>query len=310
MNLLIVGASGFIGSELVKALQPHHQITVLGRDMSALQKKFSKEIHKVTWDNLSQLNAANFEAIINLCGYNIAQSRWSDSIKKKLIDSRVNTNKELINWLISQEAKPHFICANAVGIYGLQSNECSPPLDEKSTINFEYPIDFLSEIGVAWQNSLLPALDYGMPVTTTRFGVVLKRGAGMLKKLELSFYLGMGSVLGDGKQVVSWVHIQDVIQSILFLLNNPQLTGAFNITSPNPVSQREFAHTFAHTIKRPLFLRVPRLIIKMLLGEMGECLLLKGQRVVPTRLQELGYKFKYPTLSEALKQEYKKGGGL
>ncbi len=304
MNILIAGGSGFIGAELVKVLQLHHKVTVLGRNISTLQKKFSKEIDKITWSNLSQLNATSFEAVINLCGYNIAQSRWTDAIKKKLIDSRVNTNKALISWLISQVAKPHFICANAVGIYGLQNNEDPRPLDENSAINVEHPIDFLSEIGVAWQNALLPAVDDGIRVTTTRFGVVLKKRAGMLKKLELGFYFGMGSVLGSGKQIISWVHIQDVIDSLIFLLNNPQLTGAFNITSPNPVSQDEFASTFAHIIKRPLFLRVPGFFVKMLLGEMGECLLLKGQRVIPTRLRELGYQFKYPTLSEALKQEY------
>lgn len=305
MNILIAGASGFIGSELVNVLKSHHNVTVLGRDMSALQKKFSPEITKITWDNLSQCNATTFDAVINLCGYNIAQSRWTKSIKKKLIDSRVNPNKELIAWLINYGAKPHYICANAVGIYGLQNNGSALNLDEKSPIDFEHPVDFLSEIGTAWENSLLPALDYGMPVTTTRFGVVLKKGAGMLKKLELSFYLGMGCVLGDGEQVISWVHIEDVIESMLFLLNNPQLNGAFNITSPNPVTQREFARIFAHTIKRPLFLRAPGFIIKALLGEMGECLLLKGQRVIPTRLHESGYQFKYPTVSDALKQEYK-----
>jgi uncharacterized protein (TIGR01777 family) len=304
MNILIAGASGFIGSELVKALARHHNVTVLGRDINTLQKKFPQQINKITWNTLSQLNATNFEAVINLCGYNIAQSRWTAPIKKMLIDSRVNTNKKLISWLITQSAKPHFICANAVGIYGLQNNENPPPLDENSIIDLEHPKDFLSEIGIAWQNSLLPAIDYGIRVTTTRFGVALKKGAGMLKKLELSFYLGLGSVLGGGKQVISWVHIEDIIESMLFLLKHPELTGAFNITSPNPVSQREFARTLARTMKRPLFFNMPALIIKALLGEMGECLLLKGQRVIPTRLIELGYQFKYPTLAKALKKEY------
>jgi uncharacterized protein (TIGR01777 family) len=303
VNVLIAGASGFIGHKLVTALQSDHVVTVLGRDMVNLQRHFLSPVKTVTWDMLPDLEASEYDAIINLCGYNIADSRWSDIVKKQLIDSRVKTTAMLVDWAIKQQAKPHFICANAIGIYGMQHNADNKELDEDSPVDFENPRDFLSEIGVRWQQALQPAIDYGLNVTTTRFGVVLGKGEGVLKKLTPSFYMGLGSVIGDGKQIISWVHIDDVVGAILFLLNKPELTGAFNITSPNPVSQAEFARILATTMHRPLLLKMPAFVIRALFGEMGECLLLKGQRVVPTRLIESGYEFFYPALIDALRHE-------
>lgn len=303
MNILIAGASGFIGTELVNALQPQHTITVLGRNIHSLQQRFSKNIRTETWENLLQLDANSYDAVINLCGHNIAASRWSKSIKEALIDSRVETNKQLIHWLSHSKAKPHYICANAVGIYGLQINGDPEQFDENSPIDLEHPRDFLSEIGIRWQASLAPAIEQGIPVTTLRFGVVLKKNQGFLKKIVPSFQLGMGSILGDGKQIISWVHIRDVISSVLFLLARPDLTGAFNITSPNPVSQEQFARMLAKTLHRPLLLKIPAKIIQILLGDMGDCLLLKGQRVIPKRLIEEGYPFSFPYCIDALKQE-------
>ena len=120
MNVLIAGASGFIGRRLVAALQPNHTITVLGRFSANLQRHFSEPVKLVTWEMLPDLEASAFDAIINLCGYNIGASRWSEAVKKKLIDSRVQTTSTLVDWAIKAHAKPHFICANAVGIYGMQ----------------------------------------------------------------------------------------------------------------------------------------------------------------------------------------------
>ncbi len=305
MNILIAGASGFIGTALVNALQAQHTITVLGRNMTLLQKRFPKNITITTWEHLLQLDAKNYDAVINLCGHNIAASRWNKQVKQELIHSRVETNNQLINWLSKQQAKPHYICANAVGIYGLQINGDPEQFDESSPIDIAHPRDFVSEIGVRWQESLAPAIQQGMPVTTLRFGVVLKRNQGILKKLVPSFWMGMGSILGEGTQILSWVHIDDVIASILFLLSRPDLTGAFNVTSPNPVSQEQFARTLAKTLHRPLLLKIPAKVIQVLLGEMGDCLLLKGQRVIPKRLMEEGYQFVYPQCADAMEQEFR-----
>jgi len=305
MNILIAGASGFIGHALVRSLKTDHHITVLGRNKATLQREFSNAATCCTWEELPQLDAKQFDAIINLCGFNIAASRWNEAVKKQLIDSRVSTSTILIQWIIKHQAKPHFICANAVGIYGLQENGDPSSFDEDTLINTNHPPDFLSEIGVCWQEALKPAVDYGIPVTTTRFGVVLQKGQGMLKKLFPSFYVGLGATIGDGQQSLSWVHINDVVGALTFLLNKRELTGAFNLTSPNPVSQQEFAHELAVCLNRPLFLKIPAFFIRLLLGEMGECLLLKGQRVVPKRLLESGYQFQYPQLAQALEREFR-----
>lgn len=306
MNILIAGASGFIGSELTKVLSKEHRVTVLGRELKRLEQSFPDTIGKLTWEYLDKEDAKQFEIVINLSGSNIGAKRWTQSVKQELIESRTLTNKKLIDWLIKQQADPHYFCANAVGIYGAHDKN-TPPFDENSPINEKNPTnDFLTKISLAWQQSLQPAIDKGIKVTTLRFGVVLKKGEGMLKKLELPFSLGFGTILGSGQQIISWIHYEDLVNAMIFLLEHPQITGAVNITSPNPVSQKEFATDFANVLKRPLFLRMPPFLVNSLFGEMGEYLLLKGQNVVPKRLLESNYKFKYPTLISALKQEYRK----
>ncbi|GGI89422.1 TIGR01777 family oxidoreductase [Legionella impletisoli] len=304
MNILIAGGTGLIGTELVNSLLPTHEITVLTRQKNHVTQTFGDRVTPCTWDELATLDALSFDAVINLAGHNIADSRWTENTKQLIIDSRVNTNALLINWLIESQAKPHFYSANAVGIYGAQEGDDLKTFDEETPIPFDKPIDFLSEVGILWQQSLEPAIQYGMPVTITRFGVVLKQGNGMLGKLAPTFKLGLGSIISDGKQVISWVHIDDVVRGYHFLLNNPNLVGPFNLTSPNPVSQREFAKTFAHVLHRPLFLKTPAFVIRTLFGEMGEYLINRGQRVVPKRLLEAGFEFKYPTIQQALEEEY------
>ncbi|MBA2651929.1 MAG: TIGR01777 family protein [Tatlockia sp.] len=304
MKILIAGASGFIGQNLVKSLQGRYKITVLGRDAERLENSFSQPIEICTWDSLASLDAKPFDAVINLCGHNIGASKWNPEVKKQLIDSRVNTSTSLINWAIQQEAKPHFYCANAIGIYGLQENGDPKALDEDTAIQQTTPADFLAEIGVLWQNAMQPAINNGMAVTITRFGVVLKKGEGMLKKLSPSFYFGMGAIIGDGQQILSWIHIDDLVAAYKFLLERPELTGDFNLTAPFPVSQAEFAQTLAQAMHRPLFLKIPAFVIRKAFGEMGECLLLKGQRVIPKRLIDERFKFLYPEITLALRHEF------
>lgn len=309
MNILIAGATGFIGRKLVAALSQLQQttITVLGRDVTKLKRNFKAPINTITWDELIQSDASSCDVIINLSGYNISASRWSPKVKKELIDSRVNTTKRLIDWAIQNKAKPHFICANAVGIYGTQEPQDNQVLDESSPIDLDHPRDFLSEIGIRWQQATQTAVEFGMPVTIMRFGVVLGKEDGMLKKLRLSFNLGLGAVVGDGNQIISWVHIDDLVSAIVFLINQPALTGVYNVynlTSPNPVSYGEFAQTLAMSMHRPLFMKMPAFLIQSLFGEMGNYLLLRGQRVVPTRLIEAGFRFQYPELQSALNHEF------
>jgi uncharacterized protein (TIGR01777 family) len=302
MNILIAGASGFIGTVLVNQLSHHHKITVLGRKLEKLDRVFSKDINQFTWSNLTNQDATQFDLIINLSGSSVGAQRWSSSVKKELIESRTLTNQQLIEWLIRQKAKPRFFCANAIGIYGAQ--ELSQNVfDEDSPLPLSSD-DFLQQIGLAWEQSLQIATDAGIPVTTLRFGVVLKQGEGMLKKLELPFRLGLGSIVGSGQQMLSWIHYKDLVRAINFLIEHPDVIGAVNITAPYPITQQEFAKELAKALKRPLFIKTPGWFIKTLFGEMGDYLLLKGQKVLPKRLTELEFKFSYPKIETALTEEY------
>lgn len=304
MNILIAGASGFIGTVLVDHLLQNHNITVLGRKLEKLESIFSKDICKLTWDDLKVQDAKQYDLIINLSGSSIGAKRWNSKIKKELIESRTITNQQLVEWLINHHAHPRFFCANAIGIYG--ARELSTHIFDEASPLPQSSDDFLQQIGLIWEQSLKKAIDAGIPVTTLRFGVVLKKNEGMLKKLELPFCLGLGSVLGSGNQALSWVYYKDLIHAIDFLIEHEEITGPINITSPFPITQQEFAHHLAKALKRPLLLKTPRFIIRIIFGEMGEYLLLRGQRVCPKRLTELGFKFTYPKIESVLIKEFRK----
>lgn len=302
MKILIAGASGFLGKELTKHLALKHQITVLGRSLGKLESTFSENITKLSWENLSNHQATAYDLIINLSGSNIGAKRWSASVKKELVASRTLTNKRLIEWLIQQKAKPRYFCANAIGIYGAQAESLNY-VDESTPLP-QHSQDFVQQIALAWEQALKPAQEAGIPVTSLRFGVVLKQGQGMLKKLELPFRAGLGSVIGSGKQALSWIHYKDLLRAVDFLIACPEVTGAINITAPQAITQRKFAQSFAKALGRPLLFRTPAWVIKLLFGEMGESLLLKGQKVAPKRLEELGFQFNYPEIEKALSEEY------
>ncbi|CAM2757841.1 TIGR01777 family oxidoreductase [Legionella worsleiensis] len=303
MNILIAGASGLIGQELIHGLSKEHHFTVLGRHKDQLRQVFSGQFVSVSWDELDNLDATEFDAVINLSGLNISASRWTPKIKEEIISSRVDTTKRLVSWIIKQNARPHFYCANAVGIYGMQDNDDSEVFSEDTVIDFSHPKDFLSEVGIRWQEALNEAEQAGLAVTTTRFGVVLKKGKGMLGKLYPSFICGLGSVIGNGKQYLSWVSSKDVVNAYRFLLSHPEITGAVNLTSPNPCMQKDFAKAYAKVLHRPLILMTPGFVIQLLFGEMGDCLINHGQHVVPKRLLDEGFTFQYPAIEEALAYE-------
>lgn len=300
MNILIAGASGTIGQVLVNHLKDKHQISVLGRNKTKLLKIFGPSVQQISWDDLPHTKAAAFDSIINLSGQDIATQRWSKKVKTELIQSRVQSTETLIDWLSTQHHRPHFYCANAIGYYGIQDPRDQHAYTEDDKINLLHPKDFLSEICIQWQASLKKAQNLGIPCTITRFAVVLKKEAGMLKKLLPAYHLGLGSIIGHGLQVLSWIHHQDVAAAYDFLLERPHLTGAFNLSAPHPVCQIEFAKILAETLKRPLFLTLPQWLIHLLFGEMGDALLSSGQRVIPQRLLEAGFIFNYPNLQEAL----------
>jgi uncharacterized protein (TIGR01777 family) len=303
MRILIAGGTGFVGRSLIPRLLQQHQVWVLGRDKLMVEALFGQTVIAFGWDELDLLDPNQIDCVINLAGKNIGDARWSDVVKSDIIRSRVASTEKIIKWCANATHPPHLYQASAIGVYGLPSvsSQPLPPFTEKAAIDFDIYPDFCSNVARRWEKATQVV---GVPVTIMRFGVILKRGEGALKKMTPSFYVGLGSVLGSGLQVFSWVHIDDVVAAILFLLVHPDVTGPINVVAPDKVTQGQFAKALAASMKRPLFLTMPSSMIKILFGQMGEELLLSGQFVYPERLLALGFQFAHPEIDEALQQEF------
>jgi hypothetical protein len=308
MKIIICGATGFLGRNLVPALlSTQNEVTVLGRSIYKIKNIFKQDVAPLSWDQLDQRLPDEFDVIFNLAGENISPYYWTNSIKKRIKESRVNTTTQLVTWCLkSNNKKLHFYNASAIGIYGLQaaSSTLPPPLTESSLVPKDNPPNFLSEVGQAWENAAKIAVDAHFPVTFMRFAVVLKRHEGMLKKLELPFALGLGCILGSGNQAFTWIHVDDLVRAILFLLKHPEITGPINLCAPGCVSQKEFVTLLADVMYRPLIFKMLTPLVNMLFGQMGRELLLGGQNIYPKRLIQLGFEFLYPNLFSALAHEW------
>jgi uncharacterized protein len=300
MNILVAGGTGFIGQAIIKHLKNKHKITVLTRNLKKANALLPG-IEAITWlsDDFNRA-LASVEVVINLVGENIGDKRWSHSVKSRIIDSRVRATSQLcvaINAL-SQEQRPRLLNASAIGIYGLptgESNQDKYSYNETSVLP-QPAHDFLSEVGSAWEKPLNDSKNTS--IVRLRFGVVLHPDGGMLKKLRLPYLCGLAGRIGSGEQFISWVALEDAVAVIDYILENPKLTGAFNIVAPQVLSQKEFARAFAKHLKRPCFIPMPSFAVKLLFGQMGKELLLSGQKVESGRLNN--FSFKCPTLEIAL----------
>ncbi|KTC92321.1 TIGR01777 family oxidoreductase [Legionella cincinnatiensis] len=308
MKIIVSGGSGLVGQTLIpKLLQCGHKVYVLGRNEKKVREIFSNTVHAITWDRLDTLNPDEFAVIINLAGEDITAHRWNTRVKEQLLSSRLKTTNQLVEWGISaKNKKPHLYNASAIGIYGLQKKQAQDDIiftETSEPIHFPEK-SFATQLVTQWEEAAKKGFAMGMPVTLMRFGVVLKRGEGMLKKLQFPTQYGMGAVIGTGEQPLAWIDSNDLVHAILFLLEHPEITGPINLVAPECVSQKKFIKTLAQALKKPIFLRLPAWSIRFLFGQMGEELLLSGQTVAPQRLAEYQFKFKYPTLLAALTKEF------
>ena len=303
MKIIVFGGSGMIGQALVKQLLPKHQIAIVGRDLVKLKRCFSDVLTLMTWGEITADLLADYDVAINLAGENIGAKRWTADQKHKIVNSRVSTTKKIAQYCAElADRAPRLMNASAIGIYGLQPGvtaQNQTVYDEDSMLPAP-PHDFLSQVGCEWESALLPAENAGVSVVKLRFAVVLSKRGGALAKLLPSFQWGLGAVLGSGQQPFSWVTLDDVVAVIVFLIDQPQATGAFNVVADEIVRQKQFAATLANVLKRPCFLTMPSTVVKALFGQMGDELLLNGQRVTAKRLRELGFRFQYPSLHAAL----------
>jgi uncharacterized protein (TIGR01777 family) len=234
-------------------------------------------------------------AVVHLAGAGIADRRWTDAYKKEILDSRVGPTRALSAWLASRPQRPAtLICASAIGFYGNRDDEA---LDERSAAGN----GFLAEVCVAWERAADPARDAGVRVVHLRTGIVLSRDGGALAKMLPAFRAGVGGPLGSGEQFMSWVSVDDYVAGTTHAIGTSALAGPVNITAPMPVTSREFAEVLARVLHRPALFRVPAVAVRTLFGEMGQALLLDGQRVLPAALLASGYVFRHQDLEDALR---------
>jgi uncharacterized protein (TIGR01777 family) len=289
MNILISGASGLIGKALTLHLREQgHTVHILNRNDSGTALTWQPDKKQIFLDpNLP------IDAVINLNGVNIGDKPWSKQRKIDIIKSRVDSTRLLAETMAALPNPPSvFINASAIGFYGdtgsSRVNELSPAGN-----------NFLTEIVSTWENSASSLEKSNIRSVFIRSGVVLSKEAGALHKMLLPFKLGLGGRIGNGEQFMSWIALEDEIRAIDYILNNTNIKGPVNLTSPNAVTNKEFTQTLASCLNRPAIFPMPAFIVKLLFGEMGQLLLLEGANVEPKVLLEHGFKFKYAKLENA-----------
>ena len=293
MRILVTGGTGFLGTALVyRLLRRGDDLTVLSRRPEAVKAKFGDAVQ--AWSRLSAWTPdRHFDAVINLAGEPIIDRPWTAARKQALRDSRIGITNQLIKAMQSAERKPAvFLSGSAIGIYG---DAGSAERDESAPA----AADFGARLCLEWEQAALPAEALGVRVCLLRTGLVLHADGGMLKKMRLPFKLGLGSRLGDGRQIMSWIHRHDYLNALLFVLDHPDCRGAFNLTAPAPASNRAFTDALARSLHRKAVLVTPEWALKPVLGERS-LLLFGGQRAVPAALLARGFVFRFPALADAL----------
>ena len=293
MKILVSGSHGLIGKALISSLgSGEHEVLRLVR---STPKPGEIEWHP-NQDAMDPARLEGFDAVISLAGENVAGGRWTDDQKRKIHDSRVNGTHLLSEAMARLAQRPQvFLCASATGFYGDRDDEV---LDEHSDSGG----GFLAGVCREWEMATEPAANAGVRVVNTRFGVILAREGGMLAKLLTPFKMGMGGKVGSGKQFISWVAIDDAVSAIKLALNDETFRGPLNVVSPNPVTNEVFTKTLGHVLSRPTALAMPAFAARLAFGEMADEMLLTSQYVVPKRLTDAGFEFKYPELEGALRK--------
>lgn len=276
--IAITGAGGLIGTRLLQILPARYEPIRLS--------------HARPGEWLSKLEGVY--GVVHLAGEPIAAKRWTPAQKKKIRDSRIDGTRALVDAIGACRVKPKvLVCASAIGFYGDRGEE---KLDENSAAGS----GFLAETCAEWEREALRAETFGVRTVCARTGIVLAREGGALAKMIPPFRFFAGGPLGSGRQRMSWIHIDDEAAAFLFCLQNESLRGAVNFTAPAPVTMKEFASALGRRMRRPALLPAPAFALKALLGEMAEELLLSGQHVEPAALLRAGFRFRHPSLDEAL----------
>lgn len=295
-TVAVSGASGLIGTRLTQLLKAS------GKTVVPISRR-SSDSQTILWDPAQGfLNPQRLEAvdtIVHLAGENIAAGRWNDSLKQKIRDSRVQGTQNLVNSLKGLQKRPKtLICASAIGFYGDRGAEV---LDENSSVG----TGFLPEVCGEWERAALSAQELGLRVVNVRIGVVLSRHGGALQKMLLPFKLGLGGIVGNGRQYWSWIGLNDVSRAIAYCVDNQNLSGPVNAVSPHTATNFDFTRILGSVLHRPTLFPLPAFMARLVLGEMAEALLLASVRVTPGVLRNAGFVFEQPELRECLQYELK-----
>lgn len=292
MRVLITGASGLLGQALQRSFAEK------GYEMLLASRKEPTDDRHIQWsieDGFADPEKLEgIDAVVHLAGESVSGLRWTDEKKKAIRDSRVLGTRSVIDAISKLNKKPKvLVAASAIGFYGERGDE---ELTESSTGGD----NFLAEVGKAWESESRRAEDAGIRTVLLRTGIVLSKDGGALATMLTPFKLGVGGVVGSGKQWMSWISLDDEIEVINFAIESENLRGAINAVSPHPVTNEEFTKTLGEVLYRPTFLPLPEFAVSMIFGEMGDALLLASTKVLPKRLEEAGFKFKYPELKTAI----------
>jgi uncharacterized protein len=297
MKILMTGSTGLVGTALVRKLAgAGHTVCRLMRPESATHAG-TKDGFEVPWNPATgELGGAGVgaDAVVNLSGASIAEGRWSAKRKSLLRSSRSDTTRALVAALAKMNVRPSvLVSASAIGIYGNRGDEL---LTEESASSSA----FLASLAQDWEAEALKAEALGIRVVLARFGIILARHGGALAKMILPFKIGAGGKIGSGRQWMSWVTLEDTVEILRFALENAAVRGAVNVVAPNAATNSEFTKEFAKAMHRPALFPAPAFVLRLVLGEMADALLLSSQRVAPQKLQQLGYRFLHPDLPTAL----------
>jgi len=292
MKIAITGATGLIGNCLSEHLEGKgHDIIKISRSKNKA-KEFAYCNYKSQEIDLESIEGS--DVIIHLSGESIA-GYWSEQKKKEIKRSRIEGTNFLVNSILKLKNKPKaFISASAIGIYGDRGEEI---VDEQSS----YGEGFLAELAKNWENESHVLKQQKIRVVNLRMGLVFSKGGGVFKTMLMPFKMGVGGKLGSGKQYMSWVMIEDVVNSIEFIINNKDIHGAVNIVAPSPVTNEQFTKKLGKALRRPTFFTVPSLLLKTLVPDMAKEMILSSTRAVPKKLIDSGYKFSYPNLDSSFK---------
>ncbi|MDP4220489.1 MAG: TIGR01777 family oxidoreductase [Bacteroidota bacterium] len=290
MKILISGATGFIGSKLVSRLRSSgHTVTLLVRSTSDVGLLWDPYRHEVDLRRME-----GYDVFVNLSGESI-NGRWTNDKKKKIADSRIYPTRFLSECIGKLKNPPKsFVCASAIGYYGNRG-------DEELTENSGPGSGFLADVCKAWESETRMIESKGIRVVNVRTGLVLSPEGGALQKLLLPFKLGVGGVVGSGRQWWSWIDLNDLLRIYQYAIENDSVQGPVNAVAPNTVTNKIFVKSLARVLRRPALFPLPSFIVKIIFGEMGEELLLFGQRVLPARLNESGFEFEHKELEPALR---------